>query len=534
VRNQKNCVVKVVHQPVKMKILIVVSVLFLTWTVQSARILGVFPVPGKSNYFLGSSLMRALAEKGHDVTIISPFSENNLPKGGSYREILLPEMLAQLETRRNEINMYELGEVSPFINIPFLAYLMSEIGEILFKETNVQKLINSGEKFDAVIVEQFFSDAHKVLAYHFDAVQIVFSSVGANIWINSLVGNPSPPSYIPDSMLSYSAHMTFLERLKNTLISLLNTCVHHLYLYPKHNGIIRKYFPNGPDVHDVLYNASLVLLNSHPSLNQPVPHVPNMIEIGGFHIKPPKQLPQDLEEFLDNAKDGVIYFSMGSNLRSADLPSEKRDAILKAFSKFKQKILWKWEDDVLPGQPDNVKLGKWFPQQEVLAHPNVRLFITHGGLLSSIETVYFGVPILVIPIYGDQKLNAQLAIGNGYGLSLSYDELNEENLFQKLNELIENPKYRKNVRSKSSIFHDRPVKPLEKALYWVDYVIRHKGAPHLKVAATELPWYKYLLLDVIVVLTVIVSLGTIIMWLFLKKIYQKLYSKSKQRKLKKN
>jgi UDP:flavonoid glycosyltransferase YjiC (YdhE family) len=69
---------------------------------------------------------------------------------------------------------------------------------------------------------------------------------------------------------------------------------------------------------------------------------------------------------LDNAKDGVIYFSMGSNLRSADLPSEKRDAILKAFSKFKQRILWKWEDDVLPGQPENVKLGKWFPQQEVL------------------------------------------------------------------------------------------------------------------------------------------------------------------------
>jgi hypothetical protein len=113
VRNQKNCVVKVVHQPVKMKILIVVSVLFLTWTVQSARILGVFPVPGKSHYFLGSSLMRALAEKGHDVTIISPFSENNLPKGGSYREILLPEMLAQLESKL--INkLFEFNSITIF------------------------------------------------------------------------------------------------------------------------------------------------------------------------------------------------------------------------------------------------------------------------------------------------------------------------------------------------------------------------------------------------------------------------------------
>lgn len=60
--------------------------------VKSYRILGVFPVPTRSHYFLGSALMKALAEVGHDVTIIAPFKDDQLPslsKNGSYREITL-------------------------------------------------------------------------------------------------------------------------------------------------------------------------------------------------------------------------------------------------------------------------------------------------------------------------------------------------------------------------------------------------------------------------------------------------------------
>ncbi|KAJ3642472.1 hypothetical protein Zmor_025257 [Zophobas morio] len=497
--------------------------------VQSARILGIFPLPGKSHYILGSSLMRALAEHGHDVTVINPFGEKNPPKG-KYRDILLPEIIESIENRKDEFNMFEIGDLGPFVNIPILAYLMSDIGEMVLKEKTVQELIHSNEKFDLVIIEQFYNDAHKMLATHFGGIQIVFSTVGANFWVNSIVGNPSPLAYIPDVFLSYSPHMTFGERLVNTLCYLLNVAVHGLYLYPKHNSVGAKYIPNAPSIHDINYNASLVLLNSHPSLNQPVPHVPNMIEIGGFHIKPPKKLPQDLQEFLDGAKDGVIYFSMGSNLRSADLPLQKRNGILKTFAKLKEKVLWKWEEDELPGRPENVKLGKWLPQQDILAHPNVKLFITHGGLLSTTETVYFGVPVLAIPVYGDQKLNAQTAVSNGFGLVLPYKELNERTLREKLDELLNNPKYGDNAKSRSRIFHDRQVKPVDTALYWVDYVIRHKGAPHLRVAALDLPWYKYLLIDVIAFVAGLLLMGVYLVRLLLRKLCGRVSSK----KLKKN
>jgi len=77
-------------------------------------------------------------------------------------------------------------------------------------------------------------------------------------------------------------------------------------------------------------------------------------------------LHQELQEYLDEAPDGVIYYSMGSQLQGYLMPESKRNAFLGAFSKLKQRVLWKWESDTLPGQPSNVKIGKWLPQSDIL------------------------------------------------------------------------------------------------------------------------------------------------------------------------
>lgn len=45
----------------------------------------------------------------------------------------------------------------------------------------------------------------------------------------------------------------------------------------------------------------------------------------------------------------------------------------------KQKVLWKFENDTLPNMPSNVMIRKWLPQNDVLAHKNTILFLTHGG-----------------------------------------------------------------------------------------------------------------------------------------------------------
>lgn len=76
-----------------------------------------------------------------------------------------------------------------------------------------------------------------------------------------------------------------------------------------------------------------------------------------------------------------------------------------------------------------------------LAHPNIKLFITHGGLLGTTESVERGVPILGIPIFGDQPMNMKQSVNAGVGLSIDFDDLNEEELLQKIREILKNPKY---------------------------------------------------------------------------------------------
>ena len=76
--------------------------------------------------------------------------------------------------------------------------------------------------------------------------------------------------------------------------------------------------------------------------------------------------PQDLQQILDNATEGVIYFSLGSNVKSVNLDETLRNIIVEALSELPYKVLWKWESDYLPGRPKNVVTRKWFPQQDLL------------------------------------------------------------------------------------------------------------------------------------------------------------------------
>lgn len=146
-------------------------------------------------------------------------------------------------------------------------------------------------------------------------------------------------------------------------------------MYPKHGELLKRYFPDAPALEDVMYNVSLVLLNSHPSYTEAGPLVPNMVEIGGFHVSE-EPLGGELEKFLDGAEEGVVYFSMGSNLKSRDLPVGHKNMLLEVFGKLPLKVLWKFEDENLEGKPENMKIQKWLPQRAVLGKSE---FVLYGA-----------------------------------------------------------------------------------------------------------------------------------------------------------
>ena len=70
----------------------------------------------------------------------------------------------------------------------------------------------------------------------------------------------------------------------------------------------------------------------------------------------------------------------------------------------------------------------------------MKLFISHGGLLSCTEATYFGVPLLAIPIYGDQYHNAETLHERGQGIMLEYNKITESSLTLSIKEVLENPK----------------------------------------------------------------------------------------------
>lgn len=94
--------------------------------------------------------------------------------------------------------------------------------------------------------------------------------------------------------------------------------------------------------------------------------------------------------------------SFGTVAPSHSMPSEYKKAFLEAFKEFPDyTFLWKYEtpeDNLSDGYP-NVITSAWFPQREILAHPKLALFITHGGQNSLSEASYSGQPILSIPLF---------------------------------------------------------------------------------------------------------------------------------------
>ncbi|KAJ9601562.1 hypothetical protein L9F63_000305 [Diploptera punctata] len=452
-----------------------------------ARILGLCPLPGTSQMIACSALLQELASRGHDLTVITPFQ----PEKPIANYTVVPVKKITV----NDLMKRATGDAN------------AEVNKNLFDLRIRANLINSNEKFDVIILQAFFFDCFLGFAHKFKAPVVQFSVFGGTAELGNLVGNPSPYSYVPDSLQELSDKMTFTERLLNTIGHLFQKLTTK-YFHKDQDKLMRKHFhdPNMPSIEELEKRTALVLVNHHFSISYPRPMVPNFVQVGGLHVKPPKKLPADLQKYMDDAPEGVIYFSMGSNLQSADMPEETVKAFTGAFSKLKQKVIWKWETDSLPGQPANLKLGKWLPQSDILAHPNVRLFITHGGLLSTQETVHRGVPVVGIPIFGDQRLNMKKTESLGFGKLLEFRDITENSLLSSIKEVLENPKYRENAQRLSRIFRDQPMTPMEQAVFWTEYVIRHKGAPHMRSAALDLTWYQYFLLDVIAVLVLAAGL----------------------------
>lgn len=123
----------------------------------------------------------------------------------------------------------------------------------------------------------------------------------------------------------------------------------------------------------------------------------------------------------------------------------------------------------------------------------------------------------------------------GVGLKLDYTNLTEASLSWALQSVLSDSTYQVTIRKISSIFRDRPLGALETSMYWVDYVLRHNGAAHVRtlgvgIASNHLHLFDlfiYYFIMAFVIVGVLVSLYFVgvIVWKYRQGNKDKVFSK---------
>ncbi|XP_076858342.1 UDP-glucuronosyltransferase-like isoform X1 [Brachyhypopomus gauderio] len=305
--------------------------------------------------------------------------------------------------------------------------------------------------------------------------------------------SPSPPSYTPHLVTGFTDRMNFWQRSINTLRALVQpaACSH---LYAHADKIASKILQREMPMLQILSRAALWLVYLDYTTEFPRPLMPNMVMMGHITHKA-KPLPQELQEFVNGSGEhGFVVFTLGSMV--SELPEVKTRQFLEAFRHIPQKVVWRYTGTLPKDIPKNIKVMKWLPQNDLLAHPKAKAFITHGGTHSIYEGICNGVPMVTIPLFGDQADNVQRMVVRGVAERVNIFDMTSEKLLVALKKVINDKSYKEKIMKLSVMHRDRPIEPLDLAVYWTEYVMRHKGAEHLRPAAHELNWIQYHSLDV--------------------------------------
>ncbi|XP_039314135.1 UDP-glycosyltransferase UGT5-like [Solenopsis invicta] len=483
-------------------------------------ILLIEPVLSPSHHVWTMHLIKGLLRKGHHVHAVSihkPMVEGKLAQNLTYDAF--DEVMKSYEANE-DYNPAEWETYSTFYMTYFIYEWGIESCKAIIKSKEAKKLLEMIKtvEFDVIVhditVDQCFYGLWEVAKNKPPVVGYV--PFGPAPWLKDYIGGPNYPTVRPYPA-TFTKPVSLWQRTCNTVYYISNDVLRYYYYLPTLQRLAEEFMghPIRPLREIEKDRINMLLLNTHSAFESGIPLPPNALEIAGLNaqtVEPiagevVEKLPEDIRVFLDGAKDGAIVISLGTNVKWKTLGLDKINAVIMAVSKLKQRVVWKLDIEVPFEIPKNLMIVKWIPQNDVLSHKNMRAVWTHGGLLSTQEAVWKGLPMIVMPFFMDQKSNAQILVSKGVAIHLDVKILSLQSVSHAFQEIIYNESYTRNMKQLSSEYRDRPISPLELAIWSIEYSVRHPNgslATPLRsqswVEQNQIDVYAFLFLILIIIL----------------------------------
>ncbi|XP_067104640.1 UDP-glucuronosyltransferase 2B13-like [Osmerus mordax] len=500
---------------------VVVISLMVSWSACHGGKVLVVPLEG-SHWVNMDIFIKALHSQGHEVTVVRTsrswyIKEESLHynsitvqvEDGVDEDFIKPILDKIIAIERGQSSMLNFlsMQLEVFSFMSRVPAMVCDMVTNMFNDEDLMATLKETQ-YDLVLTDPGWGGG--ILLARYLQLPLVYNVRWVTSGEGHLAISPSPLSYIPITGSGNSDKMTFTERVKNLLFYVLSQTQHKFLIQPYYQAVCDKYLDSA-DYNELLRGADLWLMRVDFVFEFPRPTMPNVIYMGGFQCKPAKPLPQDLEEFVQSSGEhGVIIMSLGTFV--GELPQDLADEVAAAFSQMPQKVIWRYKGRRPATLGNNTLIVDWMPQNDLLGHPKIKAFVAHGGTNGVQEALYHGVPVVGLPLFFDQYDNLLRLKERGAAKMLSMATVDKDNNFLRaLQEVLHEPSYRLNMQKLSRLHRDQPMKPLDSALFWIEFVMRHKGASHLRTESYKMPWYIYHSIDVMAFL---LTIGIISMLIF--------------------
>ncbi|CAK0783984.1 hypothetical protein CVIRNUC_007187 [Coccomyxa viridis] len=494
--------------------LLLLSALLLSRPASCGKVL-VVPLPSaESHTFVMVKVVQEMAARGHQVLMVIPESDlSTLEKVDAsafnvttYKAAYTKQEVKELvrETRQ-AVGSEFLGSLESFL--VFLESLM-EYCKLFLADTAAEAAM---KEFDADVLVGDVAYAcalgqSELLRRGEGRGRLPRVMVSALPILDPLVPGrmenmPNNLAYVPQMGTSLSNRMNFGERLMNVAFYYGSLVAERLRALPLYTSLGTQY---GVDclATPVTHGSTMFLYNMDWAMEWPRPLPPNVQLVGALLPTPAKPLPPSFEALLQGVgPEGAVYASMGT---LCNFGPNEFVAIGQALSALPNQVIWKLAPGDLPGNAtvdslnlaSNIKVVEWTPQNELLGDGRVKAFVTHGGLNSIYEAAFHGVPIVGLPVFGDQPDNVMKAVFRGFGLMISPGTITADGLRDRVLRILGEASFREAAQKVSVRMRAHRLKPAEKAADWIEHVMATDGDQYLKTPEHLLPWHVRAMLDV--------------------------------------